>query len=308
MSETETGAGAEPRPGGAGRGRRLAFLCLGAMGRPMAGHLARAGHAVTVYNRTRARADAWAAEFGGRVAATPREAAAGAELVFACTGNDADLREITLGAEGAFAALASGALFVDHTTASPALARELAARAAERGAQALDAPVSGGEEGAKRGQLSIMAGGEPEAFERAKPLLACYARAALWIGPAGAGQLTKAVNQLCIAGVLAGLAEGLVFAERAGLDLARVIEAISKGAAQSWQLDNRARTMAERRYDFGFAVDWMRKDLGIAFAEAERIGARVDAARAVDALYARLQRAGGGRRDTSSLIEALRAV
>jgi 3-hydroxyisobutyrate dehydrogenase len=285
---------------------RVAFLCLGAMGRPMAGHLARGGNAVTVYNRTRAKADAWAAEFGGRVAATPREAAASAELVFACTGNDADLREITLGAHGAFGALAAGAVFVDHTTASPALARELAARASERGAQALDAPVSGGEEGAKRGQLSVMAGGDAAAFERVRPALACYAKATLLIGPPGAGQLTKAVNQLCIAGVLAGLSEGLAFAERAGLDLPRVVEAIAKGAAQSWQLDNRARTMAERRYDFGFAVDWMRKDLGIAFAEAERIGASVEAARAVDALYARLQREGGGRRDTSSLIEAVR--
>jgi 3-hydroxyisobutyrate dehydrogenase-like beta-hydroxyacid dehydrogenase len=285
----------------------VAFLCLGAMGRPMAGHLARGGHAVTVYNRTRAKADAWAAEFGGRVAATPREAAAGAELVFACTGNDADLSEITLGAHGAFGALAIGSVFVDHTTASPALARELAARADGRGARALDAPVSGGEEGAKRGQLSVMAGGDAAAFERVRPVLACYAKAALLIGPAGAGQLAKAVNQLCIAGVLAGLSEGLVFAERAGLDLARVIEAISRGAAQSWQLDNRARTMAERHYDFGFAVDWMRKDLGIAFSEAERIGASVGTARAVDALYARLQGEGGGRRDTSSLIEALRA-
>ncbi len=285
---------------------RVAFLCLGAMGRPMAGHLARAGLTMTVYNRTRAKADAWAAEHGGRVAATPREAAAGAEVVLACTGNDGDLREIALGPDGAFAALGRGALFVDHTTASPALARELAARAAERGAQFLDAPVSGGEEGAKRGQLSVMAGGDAAAFERAKPVLAHYAKSALLVGPAGAGQLTKAVNQLCIAGVLAGLAEGLAFAERAGLDVARVIDAISKGAAQSWQLDNRARTMAEAKYDFGFAVDWMRKDLGIAFEEAARIGARVETARAVDAHYERLQREGGGRRDTSSLIEAVR--
>jgi 3-hydroxyisobutyrate dehydrogenase len=295
MSSTETSAR-----------ERVAFLCLGAMGRPVAAHLARAGHAVTVYNRTRAKAEAFTAELGGRVAATPRDAAAGAEFVFACTGNDADLREITLGAHGCFASLAPGAVFVDHTTASPALARELAARAAERGAHALDAPVSGGEEGAKRGLLSVMAGGDAAAFERVKPLLACYAKSALLIGPAGAGQLTKAVNQLCIAGVLAGLSEGLAFAEAAGLDVARVIDAISKGAAQSWQLDNRARTMAERKYDFGFAVDWMRKDLGIACEEAVRIGARVETARAVDAMYARLQGEGGGRRDTSSLIEAVR--
>jgi 3-hydroxyisobutyrate dehydrogenase-like beta-hydroxyacid dehydrogenase len=284
----------------------VAFLCLGAMGRPMAGHLARAGHSVTVYNRTRARADAWAAEFGGRVAATPHEAATGAEIVFACTGNDADLRAITLGEHGALAALARGATFVDHTTASPALARELAAEAERRGAHFIDAPVSGGEEGAKRGQLSVMAGGDEAAFARIAPVLACYAKSALRIGGAGAGQLTKAVNQLCIAGVLAGLAEGLRFAECAGLELGRVIEAISRGAAQSWQLDNRARTMAAAQYDFGFAVDWMRKDLGIAIAEAERIGAPVDGAHRVDAQYARLQRAGGGRRDTSSLIEDLR--
>jgi len=285
---------------------KLAFLCLGAMGRPIAGHLARSGHALTVYNRTRAKAERFAAEHGARVAASPREAADSAEVVLACTGNDADLREITLGAQGAFAALARGALFVDHTTASPALARELAAHAAERGASFLDAPVSGGEEGAQRGQLSIMVGGEPGAFERSQPLFGCYAKNAVWIGPSGAGQLTKAVNQLCIAGVLAGLAEGLAFAERAGLDVARVVDVISKGAAQSWQLDNRARTMLAAKYDFGFAVDWMRKDLGIAFAEAERIGARISIGRVVDELYARLQRAGGGRRDTSSLIEAVR--
>jgi len=285
---------------------KLAFLCLGAMGRPIAGHLARSGHALTVYNRTRAKAERFAAEHGARVAASPREAADSAEVVLACTGNDADLREITLGAQGAFAALARGALFVDHTTASPALARELAAHAAERGASFLDAPVSGGEEGAQRGQLSIMVGGEPGAFERSQPLFGCYAKNAVWIGPSGAGQLTKAVNQLCIAGVLAGLAEGLAFAERAGLDVGRVVDVISKGAAQSWQLDNRARTMLAAKYDFGFAVDWMRKDLGIAFAEAERIGARISVGRVVDELYARLQREGGGRRDTSSLIEAVR--
>jgi 3-hydroxyisobutyrate dehydrogenase-like beta-hydroxyacid dehydrogenase len=285
---------------------RVAFLCLGAMGRPIAGHLARGGHAVTVYNRTRAKAERFAAEHGARVAPTPREALAGAELGFACTGNDADLREITLGGEGAFAALASGAVFVDHTTASPALARELAARAEERGAQFLDAPVSGGEEGAQRGQLSVMVGGDAGAFARVQPVLAHYAKSAVHIGPSGAGQLTKAVNQLCIAGVLAGLAEGLAFGERAGLDLERVIDVISKGAAQSWQMDNRARTMVAGRYDFGFAVDWMRKDLGITFDEAERIDAQVAIGRAVDALYARLQQQGGGRRDTSSLIEAVR--
>ncbi len=276
------------------------------MGAPMAGHLARAGHDVTVYNRTAAKAEAWVAQHGGRAARTPREAAKGARFVLACTGNDADLRAITLGEAGAFAALEPGAIFVDHTTASPALARELAARAAERGAVSLDAPVSGGEEGAKRGTLSMMAGGDAAALERARPLLACYAENVTHLGPPGAGQLTKAVNQLCIAGVLAGLSEGLVFAEQAGLDVARAIDVISQGAAQSWQLDNRARTMLAGEYDFGFAVDWMRKDLGIAFAEAAQSGAQLPVARLVDALYAELQERGGGRRDTSSLIEAVR--
>jgi 3-hydroxyisobutyrate dehydrogenase len=276
------------------------------MGFPIAGHLSRAGHELAVYNRTAARADAFVAQHGGRAARTPADAARGAELVFACTGNDADLRAITVGENGAFEALAAGAVFVDHTTASPSLARELAAAAAARGAAFLDAPVSGGEEGAKRGALSVMAGGDAAALERARPALDCYAKAVVHMGPSGAGQLTKAVNQLCIAGVLAGLAEGLAFAERSGLELARVIEVVSKGAAQSWQLDNRGRTMSEGRYDFGFAVDWMRKDLGIAFEEAERIGARVEVARVVDGMYARLQSGGGGRRDTSSLIEAVR--
>ncbi len=285
---------------------RAAFLCLGAMGAPMAGHLARAGYAPTVYNRTRAKAEAFVARAGGALAATPHEAAQGADFVFACTGNDDDLRAIALGPSGAFAALGPGSVFVDHTTASPGLARELAAAAHGRGAAFLDAPVSGGEEGAKRGALSVMVGGEAEALERARPLLAAYAKQVTHVGPSGAGQLAKAVNQLCIAGVLAGLAEGLVFGERAGLDLPRVLEVISKGAAQSWQMDQRAPTMLERRYDFGFAVDWMRKDLGIALAEAQRNGAPLELARRVDALYAELQRRGGGRRDTSSLIEALR--
>jgi 3-hydroxyisobutyrate dehydrogenase-like beta-hydroxyacid dehydrogenase len=276
------------------------------MGFPMAGHLARGGHDVTVYNRTLARAEAWLAEHPGRAERTPAAAVRGAELVLACTGNDADLRAITLGPEGAFAALSPGAVFVDHTTASPALARELAAAAAARGASFLDAPVSGGVEGARRGALTVMVGGDAAALERVRAALGCYAKNVTHMGESGAGQLTKAVNQLCIAGVLAGLSEGLVFAERAGLDAGRVIEVIAKGAAQSWQLDNRARTMLERRYDFGFAVDWMRKDLGIAFGEAERNGAELLVARVVDALYARLQGNGGGRRDTSSLIEALR--
>jgi len=284
----------------------VAFLCLGAMGAPMAGHLARAGHEVAVYNRTASRAAAWVAEHGGRAAATPAEAARGARFVFACTGADADLRAITLGEAGAFSALARGAVFVDHTTASPAIARELEAAAAARGAHFLDAPVSGGQDGAKRGALTVMVGGDADALERARPLLAAHAKNVTWMGPAGAGQLTKLVNQICLAGLIQSLAEGLAFAERAGLDPRRVVEVISKGAAQSWQMDHRAATMIEGRFDFGFAVDWMRKDLALALAEAERCGAELPAATLVDAFYAELQRSGGGRLDTSSLVTRLR--
>jgi 3-hydroxyisobutyrate dehydrogenase-like beta-hydroxyacid dehydrogenase len=272
----------------------------------MAGHLARAGHHVVVYNRTPARAEAWVAEHGGRSAATPAAAAEGARFVFACTGADPDLRAITLGAGGAFAALAPGAVFVDHTTASPDLARELAAAAAARGATSLDAPVSGGQDGARRGTLTVMAGGEPAALERARALLAAYAKNVTWMGPAGAGQLTKLVNQICLAGLIQSLAEGLAFAERAGLDARRVVEVISQGAAQSWQMDHRAATMLEGRFDFGFAVDWMRKDLGLALAEAARCDAELPVARLVDGFYAELQRAGAGRLDTSSLLTRLR--
>jgi 3-hydroxyisobutyrate dehydrogenase-like beta-hydroxyacid dehydrogenase len=283
-------------------GESVAFLCLGAMGGPMAGHLARAGHAVTVWNRTRSRAEAWLAEHGGRAAATPAEAARGARFVFCCTGDDEALRAVALGPEGAFAGLGAGALFVDHTTASPGLARELARVGAARGAAVLDAPVSGGEEGARRGALTIMAGGNAADFARAEPLLAAYATSATLMGPHGAGQLTKLVNQICIAGVLAGLAEGLHFARRAGLDPVRVVDVVSRGAAGSWQMTNRAHTMAEGRFDFGFAVDWMRKDLGFALAEARRSGARLPATALVDQLYAELQARGRGRLDTSSLI------
>jgi 3-hydroxyisobutyrate dehydrogenase len=286
--------------------QRVAFLCLGAMGAPMAGHLARAGHDVVVWNRTTGRAAAWVAEHGGVRAATPAEAAAGAAFVFACTGADAALRAIALGADGAFAALAPGAVFVDHTSASAEVARELAARAVERGAGFLDAPVSGGVDGARKGTLTVMAGGEPALFERALPLVRAYARQVTWMGPTGAGQLTKMVNQICIAGLLEGLAEGLAFAERAGLDPARVVEVIAKGAAQSWQMDHRAATMIEGRFDFGFAVDWMRKDLALALAEARRNGARLPVAALVDQLYAALQSRGAGRQDTSSLIRLLR--
>jgi 3-hydroxyisobutyrate dehydrogenase-like beta-hydroxyacid dehydrogenase len=274
----------------------------------MAGHLARAGCEVVVYNRTAARAEAWVAAHGGRAAATPAAAAEGARFVFACTGADPDLRAITLGEAGAFRALGPGAVFVDHTTASPALARELAAAAAARGACFLDAPVSGGQDGAERGALTVMAGGDPDALERARPLLAAYARNVTWMGPSGAGQLTKLVNQICLAGLIQSLAEGLAFAERAGLDPRRVVEVISRGAAQSWQMDHRAATMIEGRFDFGFAVDWMRKDLALAFAEAARCGAELPVAKLVDGFYAELQRLGAGRLDTSSLVTRLRGA
>jgi len=287
-------------------GEPVAFLCLGTMGYPMAGHLARAGHSLTVWNRTRERARRFADEHPARVAATPAEAAAGARFVFTCSGNDDDERAVALGTEGAFAGIEPGAVFVDHTSVSAILARELDARARERGCEALDAPVSGGEKGAVTGTLTVMAGGSEAAFARVQPLLACYAKQALRIGPAGAGQLAKMVNQICIAGLLEGLAEGLRFAEHAGVDVPRVVEAIAKGAAQSWQLDNRSGTMLERRFDFGFAVDWMRKDLRIALAEAARNGAELPVAELVLRFYDELSARGGGRSDTSSLITRLR--
>jgi len=281
---------------------RIAFLCLGAMGGPMAGHLARAGHPVAVWNRTPAKARDWVVAHGGRAAASPADAAAGAAVVFVCTGDDAALREIAAGPQGALAAMAPGAVFVDHTTVSAEVTRELAAAAAARGVAWIDAPVSGGEEGARRGQLTVMAGGEAAAFARVEPLLACYAKKAVRLGPAGAGQLAKMVNQICIAGLVEALAEGLHFAERAGLDAAAVFDVLAEGAAGSWQMRQRTPTMIERRFDFGFAVDWMRKDLGIALAEARRNGARLPVAALVDQRYAALQARGGGRLDTSSLV------
>jgi 3-hydroxyisobutyrate dehydrogenase-like beta-hydroxyacid dehydrogenase len=284
---------------------RVAFVCLGRMGFPMAGHLARAGYEMTVHNRTQARADAWVETYGGRSAPTPAEAARDADFVLVCTGNDDDLRQVVLGELGVAAGLGRGAVLVDHTTASAALAERLAQAAAGRGAGFLDAPVSGGEEGAKQGTLTAMVGGEPEVFERARPLLDRYARTAVLLGPAGSGQRTKMVNQICIAGIVQGLAEGLAFAKRAGLDPTRVVEVISKGAAQSWQMDQRAATMIEGRFDFGFAVDWMRKDLAIALDEARRNGARLPVAALVDQLYAEVQRRGGARWDTSSLMALL---
>jgi len=282
----------------------VAWIGLGVMGFPMAGHLKdRGGHTVTVYNRTAAKAEAWAMKFpGGRTAATPAEAVRGAEFVFACVGNDDDLRAVTIGPDGAFTAMAPGAVFVDHTTASAEVARALDGEARARRLHFIDAPVSGGQAGAENGQLAVMAGGEDEPFARAFPLLQCYARLARRIGPAGSGQLTKMVNQIAIAGLLQGLSEAIGFAERAGLDIASVIDVVSKGAAQSWQMDNRWQTMHARTFDFGFAVDWMRKDLAICLGEARRCGAALPVTALVDGYYAEVQARGGGRFDTSSLI------
>jgi 3-hydroxyisobutyrate dehydrogenase-like beta-hydroxyacid dehydrogenase len=286
--------------------RRVAFIGLGVMGYPMAGHLARAGHQVRVYNRTAARASQWRAAHGGDTGSTPRAAAAGAELVLICVGNDADVRSVVYGDDGVLAGVDAGALIVDHTTASAELARELEAAAHKHGCGFVDAPVSGGQAGAENGTLTVMAGGAEETFARARPLLECYARAVRLMGAAGAGQLTKMVNQICIAGVLQGLAEGLHFAERAGLDPDAVVDVISKGAAQSWQMENRAGTMARGAFDFGFAVDWMRKDLAIALSAARDNGARLPLTALVDQFYGDIQHRGGGRWDTSSLIERLR--
>ena len=284
----------------------VAFLGLGVMGHPMAGHLQRAGHRVTVYNRTASKAQAWAQSSGGRAAPTPREAAAGASLVFACVGNDDDLRSIVLGSDGAFAGMDPDAVFVDHTTASAEVARELYAAARERGLHFVDAPVSGGEAGAINGALTIMCGGDVDAFERMQPVAMAMARAVTLIGDSGAGQLAKMVNQTCIAGLLQGLAEGIAFGQQAGLDMKRVLDVIGKGAAQSWQMDNRGTTMVDDRFDFGFAVDWMRKDLGLVLDEARRNGAKLPVTALVDQFYADIQAMGGRRWDTSSLIRRLR--
>ncbi|MBW2290622.1 MAG: NAD(P)-dependent oxidoreductase [Deltaproteobacteria bacterium] len=283
----------------------LAFLCLGTMGYPMAGHLARAGHRLTVWNRSRARAEAWAAEFGGIVAATPAEAVRAADVVFCCTGDDADLRAVVCGEHGAFAGMRAAAIFVDHTTVSAAVSVELASEAEPLGIRWLDAPVSGGQAGAENGALSVMLGGDAEAYRAVEPLLDCYAKKTLRLGPVGSGQRAKMVNQICIAGLVQALSEGLEFARRAGLDAHQVVEVISQGAAQSWQMDNRAATMLDGRFDFGFAVDWMRKDLTIALEEARRIGAPLPVTELVDSYYAELQATGSGRLDTSSLITRL---
>lgn len=287
--------------------KRIAFIGLGAMGFPMAGHLAKTGHNVTVFNRTGERARAWQAEYGGQIAATPAEAAEHRDAVMICVGNDDDVLAVTTGDEGALKTLPEGALLIDHTTTSEAVAISLAEIASESGVAFLDAPVSGGQIGAENGVLTVMAGGDETVFQSALPLLECYAASVKRMGPVGAGQLTKMVNQICIAGLLQGLSEGIHFAERAGLDVTAAIEVIAQGAAQSWQMNNRASTMIAGEFDFGFAVDWMRKDLGIAIAAAEKVGAPVPVTQLVDGFYADVQNLGGRRWDTSSLIQRLRA-
>ena len=296
--------------------REVAFLGLGVMGYPMAGHLALAGHQVTVYNRNSAKSVAWCEEFsGGRRADSPKEVAAGADIVFCCVGSDDDLRSVVLGqdvgaasrcADGAFAGMHAGAVFVDHTTASASVARELHAGAAKLGLQFVDAPVSGGQAGAQNGMLTVMCGGEQAAFDAMAPAAMAYSRAVTLLGGSGAGQLAKMANQICIAGLVQGLAEAIAFGQKAGLDMLHVIEVISEGAAQSWQMDNRGKTMVADKFDFGFAVDWMRKDLGLVLAEASRNGARVPVTALVDQFYGDIQQLGGGRWDTSSLLRRLK--
>lgn len=284
---------------------KLAFLGLGVMGFPMAGHLQKAGHVVTVYNRNAEKSAKWASTYGGASAPTPRDAAKDADIVLMCVGNDDDVRSVVYGDNGAFAGMKAGAVLVDHTTASALLARELDAAAKAKGFGFIDAPVSGGQAGAENGKLGIMCGGDQATFDRANPVLNVYAKACVRIGDAGAGQLTKMVNQICIAGLVQALSEGLAFAQKAGLDAKLVLEVISKGAAQSWQMENRGNTMVDGKFDFGFAVDWMRKDLGIVLDEARRNGARVPVTAIVDQFYGDVQRMGGGRLDTSSLIKRL---
>ena len=285
---------------------KLAFLGLGVMGYPMAGHLSRAGHDVTVFNRTAPKAAKWVAAFGGKSAATPAAAVSGAEMALICVGNDDDVRAVITGADGVLSGVASGTILVDHTTASAQVAREMHVAAAAKGVAFLDAPVSGGQAGAENGKLTIMVGGEPAVFARAEAVLATYARAVTLMGASGSGQLTKMVNQICIAGLVQALSEGINFASRAGLDPARVLDVISKGAAQSWQMESRGPTMIADKFDFGFAVDWMRKDLAICLAEARANGAALPGTALVDQFYARVQARGGGRWDTSSLIRLLR--
>lgn len=285
---------------------KVAFIGLGVMGLPMAGHLAKAGHDVTVYNRSAQKAQSWVTEFGGRSAATPREAATGAQIVLACVGNDDDLRSIVLGDNGAFAGMAAGATFIDHTTASALVARELNALAKSKGLKFIDAPVSGGQAGAVNGMLTVMCGGDAADFAAVKDVMAVFARAVTLVGESGAGQLAKMVNQICIAGLVQALSEGVAFGQAAGLDMKLVLDVISKGAAQSWQMENRGHTMVDDKFDFGFAVDWMRKDLSLVMDESRRNGARVPVTALVDQFYADVQKMGGSRWDTSSLIKRLK--
>ena len=284
---------------------KVAFIGLGVMGYPMAGHIARGGHDLTVYNRTASRADQWVAEFGGLSASTPKTAADGCDFVFTCVGNDDDLRSVTLGEDGAFHSMSGGSVFIDNTTASAEIARELSVFADKRGFGFLDAPVSGGQAGAENGVLTVMVGGKQSDFDKARPIIDCYARMVGLMGPAGSGQLTKMVNQICVAGVVQGLAEGIHFAKNAGLDVETVVDVISKGAAQSWQMENRYVTMNTDDYDHGFAVDWMRKDLAICLGEARTNGAHLPLAALVDQFYSEVQKMGGGRWDTSSLLKRL---
>jgi 3-hydroxyisobutyrate dehydrogenase-like beta-hydroxyacid dehydrogenase len=286
--------------------QRLAFLGLGVMGYPMAGHLQRAGHQVTVYNRTAAKAQAWVAEYGGVMAATPREAAHGAAVVFACVGNDDDLRSVVLGADGAYAGMQAGAIFSDHTTASAEVARELSAAARTAGLHFIDSPVSGGQAGAVNGALTVMCGGDAQPFAALQPVAMAFSKAVTRVGESGAGQLAKMVNQICIAGLVQGLSEAIAFGEKAGLDMKQVLDVIGKGAAQSWQLDNRGKTMVDDEFNFGFAVDWMRKDLGLVLDEGRRNGAKLPVTALVDQFYADVQGMGGNRWDTSSLIKRLK--
>ncbi len=288
--------------------KKAAFIGLGVMGYPMAGFLQKAGYDVTVYNRTTAKAEKWAAEYGGNFAPTPRDAATGADIVMACVGNDDDLRSVVLGDDGAFAGMSGGTLFVDHTTASSEVAIELAAIGKEKGIGFVDAPVSGGQAGAENGVLTVMCGGSDSDFDRAATPIDAYSKACMRMGEVGAGQLTKMVNQICIAGVVQGLSEGIHFAQKAGLDAEKVIEVISKGAAQSWQMENRYKTMIAGEFDYGFAVDWMRKDLGICLDTANQIGASLPNTAIVDQYYGDVQAMGGGRQDTSSLIKRLRKL
>ena len=288
--------------------QNLSFLGLGVMGYPMAGHLATAGYNVTVYNRTESKATRWLEQYKGHSAATPAEAVSGADMVFACVGNDDDVRDITIGEKGAFANMKPGTVFVDHTTASADIARELSAQASKLGFSFLDAPVSGGQAGAENGILTIMVGGDEAAFDTAHPMMSCYAQAVTLMGGSGTGQLTKMVNQICIAGLVQGLSEGVAFAANAGLDAGLVFEVISKGAASSWQMINRAETMIAGQFNFGFAVDWMRKDLGLCFDESDRNGSELPVTRLVDSYYAQVQENGGSRWDTSSLVTRLAIV